>query len=138
MAFRTVLMTTTEPERIWTGNWSHPQIQQFAGLLETAQVLPTTSCGLTVLASEVLHLSRILSRTALQLWIVKTSIETPILRRHRIAAAGDDTDAGPPSPRNQEVPPDVSTEASTSGSGHTPDVAPAAPPPSRMSIPHIP
>ena len=43
--------------------------------------------SVSALASEVLHLSRILSRTALQLWIVKTSIESPILRRRRIAAA---------------------------------------------------
>ena len=91
-AFRTVLMTTTEPERIWTGNWSHPQILHFAGLLEAAQALPTTSCGLSALASEVLHLSRILGRTALQLWIVKTSIESPILRRRRIAAAEENAE----------------------------------------------
>ena len=91
-AFRTVLMTTTEPERIWTGNWSFSQIHHLGALLATAQVLPTSPCGLSALASEVLQLSRILSRTALQLWIVKTSIENPILRRRRIAAAEADED----------------------------------------------
>ena len=69
-AFRTVLMTTAEPERIWTGNWSFPQIHHLGALLASAQVLPTSPCGLSALASEVLQLSRILSRTALQLWIV--------------------------------------------------------------------
>ena len=67
--------------------------------------------------------------TALQLWIVKTSIETPILRCRRIAAAGNDADAETPSATEQDVPPDVSTDASTSGAGPTPDVASAAPPP---------
>ena len=74
--------------------WAQPdytptssQIHHLTALLETAQILPTTSCGLAALASELLQLSRILSRTALQLWIVKTSIETLILRRRRIAAA---------------------------------------------------
>jgi len=96
-AFRTVLMTTAEPERIWTGNWSFPQIHHLGALLASAQVLPTSPCGLSALASEVLQLSRILSRTALQLWIVKTSIENPILRRRRIAAAeADDVRNHPP------------------------------------------
>jgi hypothetical protein len=92
-AFRTVLMTTTDPERIWTSNWSLLQIQHLGALLESAQVLPKSACGLSALASEVLLLSRILSRTALQLWIVKTSIESPILRRRRIAAAEAADDA---------------------------------------------
>ena len=92
-AFRTVLMTTTDPERIWTSNWSLLQIQHLGALLDSAQVLPRSACGLSALASEVLLLSRILSRTALQLWIVKTSIESPILRRRRIAAAEAADDA---------------------------------------------
>jgi len=92
-AFRTVLTTTPDPVRIWTSNWSLLQIQHLGALLETAQVLPQPACGLSALASEVLLLSRILSRTALQLWIVKTSIENPILRRRRIAAAEAADDA---------------------------------------------
>ena len=64
-AFRTILMTTSEPERIWTSNWSLPQIHHLTSLLETAQVLPTSPCGISALAAQVLHLSRILSRTAL-------------------------------------------------------------------------
>ena len=122
-AFRTVLMTTTEPERIWTSNWSHPQILHFTGLLEAAQALPTTTCGLSALSSEVLHLSRILSRTALQLWIVKTTIESPILRRRRITAAEDNAQPRTPqanptttttsTPTDTITTPTVETEAST-------------------------
>ena len=48
----------------------------------------------------MLQLSRILSRTALQLWIVKTSIENPILRRRRIAAAEADDDRCHSTPGN--------------------------------------
>ena len=73
-SFRTLLMTITEPERVWTGNWSFPQIHHFAALLESAEAIPSTPCGLSALATEMLQLSRILSRTALQLWIVKKSI----------------------------------------------------------------
>ena len=64
-AYRTVLMTTAEPERIWTGDWSLPQIRQFEALLETAQVLPTSSCGLTALSSYTPELLAI----TMALWI---------------------------------------------------------------------
>jgi len=133
-AFRTVLITTTEPERIWTGNWSFSQIHHLGALLATAQVLPTSPCGLSALASEVLQLSRILSRTALLLWIVKTSIESPILRRRRIAAAEADEDryhsttgnTAETSPRHMSSTSVALDEASDT---HVPDDSPPPPPP---------
>jgi hypothetical protein len=85
-AFRTVLQTTAEPEKIWTGNWSWSKIHHFTSLLATAQVLPSTPGGLSALSAKVLQLSRFLSRTALKLWIVKTyrnTHTTPTQNRRR-------------------------------------------------------
>ena len=59
------------------------------------QTLSSSPCGLAALTGELLQFLRILSRTALQLWILKTSTETPILRRRRIAAAEADAKLDP-------------------------------------------
>jgi len=129
-------MTTNEPERIWTANWSSSQIHHLTALQETAQTLPTDPCGLAALASELLQLSRILSRTALQLWMVKTSIESPILRRQRITAAeAVDTSDDPvdgeavhpsdhPSTPTAEVPPTAPTKVPTLAPSNVSTTAP--------------
>ena len=86
-AYKTVLMTTEEPERIWTSNWSQTQIHQFSDLLQIRGALPASQSGISALEKELLHLAGILARTAIQLWIIKASIESPLLRRRRIEKA---------------------------------------------------
>jgi hypothetical protein len=75
-ALLTVLRTTDEPERIWTANWSTPQIQHLEALLLGSQSLPTSQAGWSMVNDTLIQLSRILSRTALHMWSCKVILET--------------------------------------------------------------
>ena len=66
--FKHILMSTAEPARIWTGNWSSQQIGQLTNLVnpELLQSLrPTT------LSTILLPLEKILAEGALNLWQCK-------------------------------------------------------------------
>ena len=70
--FKHILMSTSEPARIWTGNWSLQQIQLLSSLIDPellATLQPNT------LASIVLPLEKILAEGALNLWQCKVMQE---------------------------------------------------------------
>ena len=82
-ALLTVLRTTDQPERIWTANWSTPQIQHLEALLLGSHALPTSQAGWTMVNDTLVQLSRILSRTALHMWTCKVLLETSHRLHHR-------------------------------------------------------
>ena len=71
-AFKNILMTTAEPARIWTANWSKTQISEL-GSLVCPELL--TNLGSKTISSILLPLEKILAEGALNMWQCKMAQE---------------------------------------------------------------
>ena len=80
-AFKQILMTTSNPARIWTFNWSMNQIEEFENMMNPE--LPSLFTPNTHSAI-ILPLERILAEGALNLWKLKVAQERKLTRQESV------------------------------------------------------
>ena len=83
-AFKQILMTTSSPSRIWTGNWSTQQIEDLENMINPELIQSLQPSALSTIP---LPLEKIIAEGALNLWQCKVVQERVLSQRATLTSS---------------------------------------------------